>query len=94
MIKQGQVAGMRIRVFYPNPIGSITHGTIAGTSLARPNPLDDISTEYNVTYLEVLDPIYHELCFIDDKGIRHRIIGLAYHVQETMEQADGIDGQI
>lgn len=83
MIKQGQVAGMRIRVFYPNPIG-----------YKRPNPLDDISIEYNVTYLEVLDPIYHELCFIDDRGVRHRIIGLAFHVQESMEKADGIDVQI
>jgi hypothetical protein len=94
MIKQGPVSKCTIRVFYPNPIGHITTGTVSGLDSARPNPIDDISKEYNVVYLEVLDPIYHELCFIDDKGIRHRIIGLAYHMQETVEESHGVDAQL
>lgn len=84
MIKQGVVPpGTRIRVFFPNPLP----GTYQG------NPKNLISEEYEVSYLEVLDPIYHELVFIDPTGIRHRIVGLAYHLQEAMPDSGGIDGQ-
>jgi hypothetical protein len=55
--------------------------------------LDYFSEEFKVSYLYKLDPIYHELCFTDDKGIRHQFIGLPYHVEEKMEDAGGIDGQ-
>jgi len=87
MPREGEVpasAKMTIRVFYPNP-------TCGSTVLWQ--GLDFISHLYEVSYLERLDPIYHELVFIDKKGIRHRIIGLAYHVEETMEDSGGIDGQ-
>jgi hypothetical protein len=73
---------MTIRVFYPNPLSDWI-----GTS-----PLDGISKLHQVSYLEILDPIYHELVFIDDKKVRHHIIGLPYHVEEKMEDAGGIDG--
>lgn len=79
--------GITIRVFYPNP---------TGYNLGpNPNPqgLDAISRLYNVTYIITLDPIYHELVFIDDKQTRHSIIGLAYHLEEKMEDAGGIDAQ-
>lgn len=94
MNKQGEVYNCKIRVFYPNPIGGITSHTVSGLQNSRPNPLDDISKEYNVTYLEVLDPIYHELVFYDDNKTRHRIIGLAYHLEEKLEDANGIDAKI
>jgi hypothetical protein len=88
MPKEGEVpksAQMVIRVFYPNPICS-------------PNNLwqgvDYISRLYKVHYLERYDPIYHELVFIDDKKIRHHIIGLAYHLEETMDDSGGLDGQV
>lgn len=86
MLKQGQVPSgswMKIRVFYPNELP----GTYQGS------PLNLISTEYEVSYLEVLDPIYHELVFIDKSGIRHRIVGLAYHLRESMPDSGGIDAQ-
>lgn len=75
-------AGTTIRIFYPNPVKSGYQN------------IDTISKIYNVSYLEVLDPIYHELVFIDDKKTRHRIIGLAYHLEEKMEDAGGIDGSV
>jgi len=88
MLKQGKPeagSSMRIRVFYPNPIGTIP-------GIVGPTQINAISKEYEVFYLEVLDPIYHELVFIDKEGTRHRIIGLAYHLTETLPSAGGIDG--
>jgi hypothetical protein len=86
MSREGQVnpGSMWIRVFYPNPIP----GTYQG------NPLNLISTEYEVSYLYKLDPIYHELVFSDTKGIRHSIIGLAYHMRETLAESGGVDASI
>ena len=46
------------------------------------------------SYLEKLDPIYHELAFIDMIGVRHQFVGLAYHVEETMPSACDVDSQI
>jgi len=75
---------MKIRVFYPNPLP----GTYSGS------PLDGISIAYNVTYLFKNDPIYHELVFVDDKNVRRQIIGLPYILEEILEKADGVDGQL
>jgi hypothetical protein len=87
MPREGEVpkeAKMTIRVFYPNPI--ISHD--------EPwRGIDFISRLFNVSYLERYDPIYHELVFIDDKQVRHHVIGLAYHLEETMPDSGGIDGQ-
>jgi hypothetical protein len=70
---------MRIRVFWPN---SISH-SLGG--------IDYISQEYIVDTLEVNDPIYHQLVFIDNEGRRHQIVGLAYHIIEEAKKANGID---
>jgi hypothetical protein len=89
-MREGQASpGMTIRVFYPNPVGynQASHEYIDTHGLAA------ISKLYNVTYIMTLDPIYHELVFIDDKQTRHTIIGLAYHLEEKMEEAGGIDVQ-
>ena len=85
MATEGKVekGTMTIRVFYPNQLGSHTGG----------NRLDLISKQYVVTYLEVCDPIYHELCFYDDHNTRHRIIGLPYHIEERIEDSGGVDAQ-
>lgn len=76
MSKEGapEASGVRmtIRVFYPNPVDSNSR-----------NPMDRISEAYEVSYLWKMDPVYHELVFEDSRGIRHSIIGLAYHVEET-----------
>lgn len=82
MSKEGapEASGVRmtIRVFYPNPVNanfSMKH---------RPEHyLDTISDVYTVSYLWKMDPVYHELVFEDIDGVRHSIIGLAYHVEET-----------
>lgn len=79
---------MKIRVFYPNPI-STTFG-----SDPIPKRVDMISEEFTISYLERLDPIYHELVFIDIKGIRHQIVGLAYHLTEPMPESLGVDAQV
>jgi hypothetical protein len=81
-MREGQIQGATIRVFYPNPISSGYQN------------VDTISKVYNVTYIIALDPIYHELVFIDDQKTRHTIIGLAYHLEEKLENAGGIDGAV
>ena len=84
MAREGEVpksAGMTIRVFWPNPLP----GTYTG------NPLNLISSVFQVSYLEKLDPIYHELAFIDEKGKRHQFVGLAYWIEEIMAEAGGVD---
>lgn len=95
--QEGKPAGkMTIRVFFPNPV-PIDHTAIKmGWAMKHPYkvPLDSISQLYNVSYLWKNDPIYHELVFQDDKGNRHSIIGLAYHMEETMDSAEGIDASI
>lgn len=80
---------MTIRVFY---LGNMP-GPINPQSDSIHGYLDYFSEVFKVSYILKLDPIYHELCFIDDKGIRHQFIGLPYHVEETMELACDIDGQ-
>lgn len=87
MPREGEVpreAEMTIRVFWPNSVSSHKYEWTG---------LDFISHSYKVSYLEKLDPIYHELAFIDDKGVRHQFVGLAYHIEEKMGNAGGIDGQ-
>lgn len=76
---------MTIRVFYPNPVNTDKYYTL-------PIGIDGISKLHNVTYIEKCDPIYHELVFIDENKVRHQIIGLAYHLEEKMGDAGGIDG--
>lgn len=73
-----------IRVFFPNPLP----GTYTGS------PKNLISEEYEVLFIDRIDPIYHELVFIDKHSIRHRIIGLAYHMREKMADAGGIDAAV
>ncbi|MGC1582605.1 MAG: hypothetical protein WA766_14045 [Candidatus Acidiferrales bacterium] len=87
MTREGEVAKsakMTIRVYFPNPLPKYPFG----------EPLDSISILYEVSYLEKLDPIYHELAFIDMIGVRHQFVGLAYHVEETMPSACDVDSQI
>ena len=87
MPKEGPVlpgTQMTIRVFYPNPV----------ISPSQPwQGIDFISQSYKVIDLVRYDPIYHELVFIDDKIVRHHIIGLAYHLEETLQDPGGIDVQ-
>jgi hypothetical protein len=88
MPKEGEVpksAQMTIRIFYPNPV--------CGPSTLWAG-IEYISQLYKATYIEKWDPIYHEIVFIDDKGKRHSILGLACHLEETMEDSGGIDGQV
>lgn len=88
MPNEGQPAlgtDFTIRVFYPNPLPY---------SSTAQGPLDFISKEYKVSYLIDLDPVYHKCVFIDDKGIRHNFMGMAYHVTEKVPAAGGIDAQV
>lgn len=90
MTKEGLVpetAQMTIRVFYPNPIKGLN---VVGTESDR---LDCISKIFKVKYLYKNDPLYHELVFIDENGIRHQIIGLAYHLEEKLPHSGGIDAE-
>jgi hypothetical protein len=84
---EGQPQGeMTIRVFYV--------GTFPSQDVRSVNHwLDNVSEVFKVTYLLKLDPIYHELCFVDHKGIRHQFVGLPYHVEEKLSDAGDIDGQ-
>ena len=87
---EGQPQGeMTIRVFY---LGTLP-GHFPPSSESIHGFLDYFSEEFKVSYLYKLDPIYHELCFSDDKGIRHQFIGLPYHVEEKLPDSGGIDGQ-
>jgi hypothetical protein len=87
---EGQPQGkMTIRVFY---LGTLP-GQFPPSSRNIHGFLDYFSEEFTVSYIYKLDPIYHELCFADDKGVRHQFIGLPYHVEEKMESSGGIDGE-
>lgn len=88
MPQEGQPQGkMKIRVFYVS--------TIPGSQCYKvTDSLHKISEEFEVSYLWKLDPIYHELCFTDLKGIRHQFVGLPYHVTEEIPASGGIDAQV
>lgn len=73
---------MKIRVFYPNPLNK---------NYDSDYPLDFISKEYDVEVLEINDPIYHQLVFTTTDGTRHQIIGLAYHIEEKLVAANGVE---
>jgi len=71
----------RIRVYYPNPLPCTYQG----------DPRSIISEVHEVSYIDRFDPVYHEVCFTDKKGIRHRILGLACELTEAVVPAAGID---
>jgi hypothetical protein len=90
MQKEGKPEGvMTIRVFY---LGTMP-GKMDPSSGSIRGYRDYFSEVFTVSYLWKNDPIYHELVFVDDKGVRHQFIGLPYHVEEKMPASCGIDGQ-